>query len=78
MALNIDGSSDPSYRYRMPRILGKVEGRGNGIKTALPNVVAVSKALKRPPDQITKFFGCELGALSKYDEEVSRTVHQEP
>lgn len=72
MSINIDGSNDPSYRYQMPRILGKVEGRGNGIRTALPNVADVARALKRSPEHITKFYGCELGAQSRYDEVVRR------
>mmetsp|Transcript_3244 Transcript_3244/g.10155 ORF Transcript_3244/g.10155 Transcript_3244/m.10155 type:complete len:426 (-) Transcript_3244:52-1329(-) len=74
MSINIDGSNDPSYRYQMPRILGKVEGRGNGIRTALPNVADVARSLKRSPEHITKFYGCELGAQSRYDEVNERGI----
>lgn len=33
----------------MPVMLTKVEGRGNGIKTVVPNMSDVAKALSRPP-----------------------------
>eukprot|EP00602_Paraphysomonas_sp_CaronLab_P001389 CAMPEP_0185026884 /NCGR_PEP_ID=MMETSP1103-20130426/11450_1 /TAXON_ID=36769 /ORGANISM="Paraphysomonas bandaiensis, Strain Caron Lab Isolate" /LENGTH=393 /DNA_ID=CAMNT_0027560619 /DNA_START=235 /DNA_END=1416 /DNA_ORIENTATION=+ len=46
----------------MPRIIPKVEGRGNGIKTVLVNVSDIATALNRDASEITKFFGCELGA----------------
>lgn len=46
----------------MPRVIGKVEGRGNGIKTVIFNVTDLSLALKRDPGEVCKFFGTELGA----------------
>lgn len=67
--INIAGLTpvnDPAYRYKMPRITGKVEGRGNGIKTVLMNITDVADALKREAPEITKFFGCELGAQTTY------------
>jgi translation initiation factor 5 len=33
----------------MPLLLTKIEGKGNGIKTVIPNMTDVSKALSRPP-----------------------------
>lgn len=67
--LNIGASNrdDAFYRYKMPRLITKIEGRGNGIKTNLVNMVDVAKALARPPAYTTKYFGCELGAQSKFD-----------
>jgi len=68
MALNIDRSNlDPFYRYKMPRLVAKVEGKGNGIKTVIVNMTDVAKALSRPPTYPTKFFGCELGAQTQFD-----------
>lgn len=46
----------------MPRVIGKVEGKGNGIKTVIFNVTDLSMALKREPGEVCKFFGTELGA----------------
>lgn len=65
---NIGGDSDDvHYRYRMPALVVKVEGRGNGIKTVVLNLADVAKSLHMHPAYITKFFGIELGAQSKFD-----------
>eukprot|EP00835_Amoeboradix_gromovi_P003641 NODE_249_length_12946_cov_0.357438.p4 type:complete len:374 gc:universal NODE_249_length_12946_cov_0.357438:6853-5732(-) len=54
--------SDAFYRYKMPKIACKVEGKGNGIKTVIPNIQDVARALHRRSDYITKYFGFELGS----------------
>ncbi|KAL1819748.1 hypothetical protein ACET3Z_014617 [Daucus carota] len=59
---------DAFYRYKMPRMITKIEGRGNGIKTNVVNMVDIAKALGRSAAYTTKYFGCELGAQSKFDE----------
>lgn len=75
MALNIDRSNlDPFYRYKMPRLIAKVEGKGNGIKTVIVNMTDVAKALSRPPTYPTKFFGCELGAQTQFDHKNDRYI----
>jgi translation initiation factor 5 len=51
----------------MPKLQAKVEGKGNGIKTVIVNMVDVAKALGRPPTYPTKYFGCELGAQTQFD-----------
>lgn len=63
MSINIcRDNHDPFYRYKMPPIQAKVEGRGNGIKTAVLNVSDIARALNRPTTYIVKYFGFELGA----------------
>ncbi|CAE6336206.1 unnamed protein product [Rhizoctonia solani] len=65
---------DKFYRYKMPSLLTKIEGKGNGIKTVIPNMSDVSRALSRPPTYPTKFFGCELGAQTTFDEKADRYI----
>ena len=43
---------DPNYRYKMPKIQTKIEGKGNGIKVNLVNLVDVAKALRLPTECI--------------------------
>lgn len=61
---------DPHYRYKMPKLTAKVEGNGNGIKTVLTNISAVAKSLGRPASYPTKYFGCELGAQVKMQDDL--------
>ncbi|KAJ2724141.1 eukaryotic translation initiation factor 5 [Coemansia sp. Benny D115] len=67
-------TNDPFYRYKMPRMQGKIEGKGNGIKTVLPNIVDISHSLSRPPSYATKFFGSELGAQTKIEEKNDKYI----
>jgi translation initiation factor 2 beta subunit (eIF-2beta)/eIF-5 len=53
---------------------GKVEGRGNGIKTVLVNVGDVAASLNREAPEITKFFGCELGSQTTYSADTDRAI----
>lgn len=74
--LNIgaDNRDDAFYRYKMPKMITKIEGRGNGIKTNIVNMVDIAKALARPASYTTKYFGCELGAQSKFDEKTGTSL----
>eukprot|EP00095_Tigriopus_kingsejongensis_P006771 maker-scaffold637_size121548-snap-gene-0.16 protein:Tk06771 transcript:maker-scaffold637_size121548-snap-gene-0.16-mRNA-1 annotation:"eukaryotic translation initiation" len=68
MALNVNRNvQDAFYRYKMPRLVAKVEGKGNGVKTVIPNMTDIARALGRPPTYCTKYFGCELGAQTQFD-----------
>lgn len=66
--------NDAFYRYKMPKLDAKVEGKGNGIKTVITNMVEIAKAIYRPPAYPTKFFGCELGAQTQIDKKNDRYI----
>jgi len=68
MSLNVNRNvTDAFYRYKMPKLLAKVEGKGNGIKTVIVNMSDVAKAIGCPPTYPCKFFGCELGAQTQFN-----------
>ncbi|KXJ13317.1 eukaryotic translation initiation factor 5 [Exaiptasia diaphana] len=67
-------NTDQFYRYKMPKLIAKVEGKGNGIKTVIVNMSDVAKALSRPPSYPTKYFGCELGAQTQIDSKNERYI----
>eukprot|EP00736_Rhodelphis_marinus_P012877 Rmarinus@m.9581 len=66
--VNIGGGDDEFHRYKMPKLVAKVEGRGNGIKTCVVNIMDIAKALHRPPTYCTKYFGTALCAQSSFNE----------
>jgi len=73
--INIGGDAkDISYRYKMPKLITKIEGKGNGIKTVIVNMENIAIALNRKPEYPAKFFGTELGAQSKYDDKTGHAV----
>ncbi|KAF9085380.1 hypothetical protein BGX29_009991 [Mortierella sp. GBA35] len=73
--LNIGGQSDDAfYRYKMPKLVSKIEGKGNGIKTVIPNMADIARALSRPTAYPTKYFGFELGAQVTIDEKTDRYI----
>jgi translation initiation factor 5 len=66
--------ADPFYRYKMEKIQSKIEGKGNGIKTVIPNLTSVAQSLARPPNYVIKYFGFELGAQTNKDPKDDRWI----
>ena len=69
MSQNIGRSNreDPFYRYKMPKVMAKKEGKGNGKKTVVVNIFGIGKALARPSEHPMKYLGFELGCIVNYD-----------
>jgi len=65
---------DEFYRYKMPVLRAKVEGRGNGIKTVIENCPEIAKALDRNPVYVNKFFWVGIGCP---DDKSKRQVHSQ-
>lgn len=66
--------SDQFYRYKMPKLVAKVEGKGNGIKTVIVNMPEIAKSLNRPPMYPTKYFGWKCGAQVNFDNKSERYI----
>jgi len=69
---------DPSYRYKMPALQLKIEGRGNGIKTKIVNLNELATALRVPPAYPLKFMGYELGSQTNESQSVVNGSFVEP
>ncbi len=63
--IGFDNLNDTNYRYQMPKMVIKVEGKGNGIKTIIVNLEDIAKAINRQPDIILKYFSYSLGTITE-------------
>ena len=66
--------TDAFYRYKMPAIVAKVEGKGNGVRTVLPNLNDIAKSLERPSVYLLKFFGQEVGTQTQMEKQSQQEV----
>ena len=67
---------DPAYRYQMPVLVQKIEGKGINVRTVLPNLRDVAKALRVPANYILKFMGYELGSAVIEREQNNNVIAQ--
>jgi len=70
--LNINGSADNSYRYKMPVLQREIKGNGNGIYTIITNLNDVSKYINHPPTILLKFLSSYNGSMAN-EEKMSIT-----
>ncbi|BFU19214.1 eukaryotic translation initiation factor eif-5, putative [Entamoeba histolytica HM-1:IMSS-B] len=59
--------TDEFYRYKMPDLIHKIEGKGNGIKTVIVNCEDIANALDRPASYLCRYFGISLAAATNTD-----------
>jgi len=60
--INMNGSDDPSYRYKMPSFDIINGGNGNGRFTVLRNIEQISRAINHPVIVICKFIAGITGS----------------
>ena len=70
--ININGSKDNSYRYKMPVFQCEIKGNGNGIYTIITNLNDVSKYINHPPTILLKFLSSYNGSMAN-EEKMSIT-----
>lgn len=66
--INMNGSTDPFYRYQMDDVKIKVEGSGKMIKTFILNLDKISKQINRPVKYILAYIAFEIGVSYKCDD----------
>jgi translation initiation factor 2 beta subunit (eIF-2beta)/eIF-5 len=74
MSININGSNDPYYRYKMDEIIINHGGQGNGVFTIINNIDEISKSINTPSEILIKYLSYHLN--SNYnDKKKSFTGH---
>lgn len=79
--INMDGSSDLYFRYKMPAIAVKHEGKGKMKKSVVVNIKEVSESIGRPADYLMTYLGQKLSATAKLEKDLSLsyvTGHHDP
>ncbi len=60
--LNVNGSNDDFYRYKMSMINVSNKGNGNGQFTVLNNIENICKTINTPPEILCKYIANDLGS----------------
>ena len=64
---NINGKTDPHYRYKMQPISATIAGKGNGIFTIFNNLNDIAKHLNHPTTILLKFISIYFGSMANDD-----------
>ena len=70
--INVNGTTDPFYRYVMPKIEIKVEGTNKMIRTYIMNINNIAECLNRTAEYINTYLGQELSVNQCYDKQTER------
>lgn len=70
--INVNGTTDPFYRYVMPKIEVKVEGTNKMIRTYIMNINIIAECLNRTAEYINTYLGQELSVNQCYDKQTER------
>lgn len=76
-SINISGTrpnTDAYFRYTMPQLSLRYEGRGNGQKTIILNLKDISDALDRPIETLIRYFSVELSAQCRKESDSTRVT----
>lgn len=68
VSAKLGGEDDQFNLFKMLPVIGKVEGRGNGVKPRTVSCHDVTSALHCPPGYVCKLLGCEIGAKTGNDD----------
>jgi len=67
--MNMDGSDDAGFRYKMAAVIVKVEGKSKMTKTVIENLALVCRDIGRPADHLLTFLGQKLSAATKVEKD---------
>jgi translation initiation factor 5 len=62
MEINVNGSDDLNYRYKMESVRVTNGGFGNGLYTIISNLDSISHSLNIPPEILEKYITISLGS----------------
>ena len=73
--ININSSIDEFYRYKMPKVIIKLKGNGNGKFTELVNIEEISNCINTPSEIIFKYISSILGSSCNYKDKTINGYH---
>lgn len=60
--INVNGSNDDFYRYKMDKVIVSNKGNGNGLFTIINNLDEISKQINTPNEILYKYIANDLGS----------------